>query len=397
MTTPSTAARPRTTTRRASLVAALATAVAGALAASLPAAPAGAAPGSPGTRDVRVNQVQVIGTHNSYHRELPRDEQALQLQLDEGAGNLFYSHASLPQQFSGQSVRGLELDLFPDPEGGLYEHPLIRRLAGKGPLTDPAWDRPGVKVLHVADFDYATTCVTLVQCLRQVDRWSDANPGHVPIPIMLELKQSSDDLEAAGGVQSPPWDAAQLDALDAEIRSVFDEDEVLTPDDVRRPGLTLRRSVLQHGWPRLDDARGQVMFLMDNEPGELRDTYRAGRPSLAGRVLFTNAEPWAADAAFLKRNEPLEGGAREIARLVRQGFYVRTRSDVPLDTVLEGDTSMRRAALASGAQLVSTDFPAVGMAARYDSDYVAQLPGAASVRCNPVNAPRSCRSGALER
>lgn len=52
--------------------------------------------------------------------------------------------------------------------------------------------------------------------------------------------------------------------------------------------------------------------------------------------------------------------------------------------------------LASGAQLISTDFPEVGMSARYGSDYVAALPGGSPARCNPVNAPPGCRGQGLE-
>jgi hypothetical protein len=75
---------------------------------------------------------------------------------------------------------------------------------------------------------------------------------------------------------------------------------------------------------------------------------------------------------------------------------VRTRSDLPLETVISGDTTQLRAALASGAQLVSTDFPEVGMSARYGSDFVAELPRGRVARCNPVNAPRRCRDRRLE-
>jgi len=70
---------------------------------------------------------------------------------------------------------------------------------------------------------------------------------------------------------------------------------------------------------------------------------------------------------------------------------------VPLESVLGNDTSMLDAALASGAQLISTDFPQIGMSARYDSDYVAELPGGGPARCNPVNAPPGCRNLRLER
>ena len=385
------------------------TGILAALLAGSVAVPADAAAGSPGRpRDerVRMNELQVIGTHNSYKREISAPEQA---KFDEVVGrpgeygrSLAYSHATLPDQFERQDIRGLELDLFPDPAGGLYAQPFLRTLLGLGPLADPAWARPGIKVFHVADLDYATTCVALVTCLQQVKSWSDDHPRHVPLLILLELKSSEPRIVEAGGVAAPPWEAGALDGLDAEIRSVFGEDDLITPDDVRRPGLSLEQSVLRDGWPTLAESRGKVAFLLDNEPvrdgqpNPIRAAYTAGRPSLEGRVLFTNAIPGEPDAAFLKRNDPSGANTQRIQNLVRRGYLVRTRSDLPLTTVTSGDRSLLRSALASGAQLVSTDFPEVGMSARYGSSYVAELPRGGVARCNPVNAPRACRSARLE-
>ena len=363
---------------------------------------AASAPGLAGAsgRPVRMNEIQVIGTHNSYHRELSQLERAAHDAIYGGApiyeNLLAYSHASVPNQLRRQGVRGLELDLYPDPEGGRYANPLLRRWLAAGPLTDPEWYRPGIKVIHTADLDYNSSCVRLVGCLRLVRRWSRANPGHVPLLILLELKTTDPVAGALGGVSVPPWDRAALDALDAEIRSVFPPRELITPDFVRRHGLTLERSVLGR-WPTLRRVRGRVMFLMDNDPGTISAAYTAGRPSLQGRVLFTNSRPGRPDAAFVKRNDPTGANLAQIQRLVRTGYLVRTRSDEPLATVLSRDTTQRRAALASGAQLVSTDFPEVGMSARYDRDYVVALPGGFPARCDPVIRPRWCRSRNLER
>jgi hypothetical protein len=369
------------------------------LAAAVPASQAAAAP--PAAKgQVRMNELQVIGTHNSYKREISEAEEAV-YEAAIGDPNdyenfLAYSHAPIAQQFGGQQVRGLELDLFGDPQGGLYANPLVRQAVGAGPLTDPAWAAPGIKVMHIADVDYETTCVQFVQCLQEVRGWSAANPEHVPLLIMLELKQSDSRIVAAGGVVAPPWNGAALDGLDAEIRSVFGDEQLITPDDVRRPGLTLEESVLRHGWPTLKDSRGKVAFLLDNDPGGIRDAYRAGRPNLEGRVLFTNSRRGLQDAAFIKRNEPRGANTAQIQELVRAGYLVRTRSDVPLTTVLSGDTTQRQAALDSGAQLVSTDFPVAGMAARYGSDFVAQLPTGGVARCDPANARVTCRDDRLE-
>ena len=382
---------------RRTLSIALASLVAALAATAAPAGANGAAPRPP----LRMNQIQVIGTHNSYHRELSKPERAAHDAVFGGQpiyDTFFaYSHASLPNQLSRQQARGLELDLFGDPQGGLYANPLLRQRLAAGPLLDPEWQRPGIKVLHTEDLDYNSSCVRLVTCLRLVRRWSRANPEHVPLLVMLELKATDPVAGPLGGVAVPPWNRSALAGLDKEIRSVFRAGELIRPDDVRRPGLTLERSVLRKGWPALSQARGRVAFLMDNEPGSISAAYTAGRPSLQGRVLFTNARPGSPDAAFVKRNTPTGANLAQIKALVRKGYLVRTRSDEPLATVLSGDNTRLRAALASGAQLVSTDFPEVGMSARYDRDYVAALPGGGPARCNPVIRPPACRGPGLER
>ncbi|WP_431929411.1 phosphatidylinositol-specific phospholipase C1-like protein [Nonomuraea jabiensis] len=361
--------------------------------ASVPAADATTA----GRGNLRINQIQTMATHNSYHRELTDAEKDVQRRTDANWWNLQYSHTALPNQFGAQHVRGIELDVFPDPQGGLYANPLVRRDAGLPPLNDPALAKPGFKVLHWADHDYGTNCSALVTCLRQVREWSDAHPGHVPLTILTEFKSTDPAKEAMGGAKSPAWDTALMDALDAEIRSVFPDDRLITPDDVRRPGLTLEQSVLKHGWPELSSSRGKVMFFMDNQGENIQTPYKAGRPSLEGRVLFTNSRPGRPDAAFVGWNEPQGANTAQIQDLVRKGYYVRTRSDVPFTEARSGDTSRLKAALDSGAQMVSTDFPVIGLSARNGSDYVAELPGGATARCNPMNAPSGCRDQPLER
>ncbi|MET7641937.1 phosphatidylinositol-specific phospholipase C1-like protein [Streptomyces sp. NPDC005438] len=387
--------RTRSTTARKWLC--TVTALAAALTVSSAARPASAGERS---GQLRLNQTQFMATHNSYHREVSHPEQGVQRQFDPGAatGNLEYSHASLPEQLARQKARGIELDVFPDPQGGLYADPLIRKRAGLPPMGGAEWKKPGFKVMHWADFDYRTSCVAFRDCLRQVKRWSERQGGgHTTVPILLELKRTDPRLEEQGGAKSPPWDTAMLDALDREIRAVFGERGLVTPDDVRRRGKTLERSVLDHGWPRLREARGRVMFLMDNDDQEIQDAYRAGgRESLQGRVLFTDSRPGRPDAAFVKWNDPTGANVGVIRDLVRRGYFVRTRSDVPVDQASSGDRGMLRDALRSGAQMVSTDYPSPGLAARHGSDYLAELPGGMTVRCNPVTA-RHCPVRVVER
>jgi hypothetical protein len=268
---------------------------------------------------------------------------------------------------------------------------MIRGAAGLGPY-DPAMAQPGIKVLHIQDVDYASSCLSLVVCLQQIKGWSDANPSHVPIAVLLELKDDPLSFGSLTFTTPEPWTTAGMDSLDDEIRSVMDPSDLITPDDVRGAHATLEEAVLSDGWPTLAQSRGKVMFLMDNAGG-YRTAYRAGHPSLEGRVLFTNADPGSPDAAFVKRNDPHDPS---IPGLVQAGYVVRTRADGDTVQARKNDTTDRDAALASGAQWVSTDYPVPGLAVGFTTPYVAEIPGGTVARCNLLNAPPSCGSADLD-
>lgn len=343
--------------------------------------------------DVRLNEIQVVGSHNSY-KVLPSqaEQDLIRGVIGSGADLMQYQHAPLPTQFESQQVRQIELDVWVDTAGGRFRQPFLRTAAGLGPYEPEIMDQPGTKTFHIQDVDYGSTCPSFVLCLQHVKAWSDANPTHVPIAILVELKDSPLVVGGFDFTDPEPWTTAGMDALDAEIRSVFADDRMITPDDVRGSRTTLREAVLTDGWPTLGESRGQVMFLMDNDGG-YRDDYLDGHPSLAGRVLFSNADPGDDDAAFLKRNDPFDAA---IPDLVEQGFVVRTRSDGDTVEARANDTGPRDAALASGAQWVSTDYPAPGLAVGFDSPFYVQIPGGTVARCNPVSAPDSCVDDELD-
>ena len=337
-----------------------------------------AGPG-PDAGALRIDQLQYVGTHNSYHQELSDREQAIARLASTDAGQLDYAFPPLPDQLRS-GLRVFELDLYPDPSGGRYADPLIRRLAGLGRL--PGLDAPGTKVLHLVDADYRSSCATLVDCLGQLRAFDREQPEHTPVFVLLEFKTSDARLVELGGVRSAPWDAAALDTVDTEISGVLGK-AVITPDDVRRPGKTLEQSVLSGGWPTLRAARGRTLFAMVNPPGPVRDAYLAGHADLAGRQVFTDAEPGQPDAAVLKRDDPTADPG-QIADLVRRGYLVRTRADDG-----PADPARLAAARASGAQLVSTDHPdEVGAG---DPAAAGGAAGPAGlVRCGPVSAPERC-------
>ena len=351
--------------------------------------PAAAQSAPPADVSLKLNQIQVIGTHNSYHAGLPTNETIwLQKQNPQAAASLDYRHPPLTTQFDA-GVRQIELDVYADTEGGRYAHPQAPALvAAAGLPADSPEDpgglmlKPGFKVMHVQDIDQRSVCQPFIACLKEVRTWSEAHPDHLPLFILIETKQG---LPKDMHLTTPqPYTAAVFDALDAEIRSVFSPSQLITPDDVRGSYETLNAAVLADHWPTLAASRGKVMFLMDQRP--VTEVYLQGHPALRGRVIFTNSVPGQPDAAFLERND---GPAADITALVRQGYLIRARTDADTRQARTNDTSTRDAMMASGAQILSTDYPA-NEPASFPGHYSVALPGNVVARCDPANTATSC-------
>src|ERR1700742_554568 len=77
---------------------------------------------------VHLNQIQVIGTHNSYnHGFAPSEAKWLQEKNPKAFEALDYAHGPLASQLDG-GVRQMEIDIAADPQGGRYAHPRITDL-----------------------------------------------------------------------------------------------------------------------------------------------------------------------------------------------------------------------------------------------------------------------------
>lgn len=281
---------------------------------------------------LRLNHLQALGTHNSYH-VAPESG---------GHPDWQYSHLPLAGQLSEQGVRQLELDLNYDPD------------------TDT------LLVQHIPLLDPGTTCETWVLCLEELHTWSGENPGHHPIFIVVEPKQ--------------PWDEDLgpliLERAEQELLSVWGEEGLYTPDELRGDAADLPAALAETGWPTLGEVRDRlVLSLLDT--GDYRQAY-APDGDLAGRLMFADGEPGEPGAAFVSLDNPSDAVVREA---VEAGYLVRTRADT--DLVL--DEARLALALESGAQFIATDVP----------DQIS-LEGGQPSRCNPVTAPADCSGADIE-
>lgn len=313
---------------------------------------------------IPINHIQVIGTHNSYRKAMNRGIMHTLRLLDpffwcnpSPAKQLQYSHVPIAEQLGVYGMRSLEIDIHHDPEGGRYYYRKGNFLASK--KSDSGVEelkQPGHKVMHIADVDYNTHHYTFRDVLHEVKQWSDRNPRHLPIYILVEPKEDSpgDHVRAFGLVPTLKFDSLAWAMADEDIRAIFGENmkQVFTPDELRGDNASLREAIMERGWPKLGVMRGRIVFIIHSNVRHA-DNYARRNPSFRGRPMFAQSKADREHAAFIKLDNPFDPA---VVEHVQMGFMVRTRTDTPGYEARRNNTSMREAAFNSGAQILSTDY-----------------------------------------
>ncbi len=294
---------------------------------------------------LRMNQIQVVGTHNSYHLRPPAGVLKAAIAVRKEAKDWDYSRQPLDQQLN-QGVRNFELDL--------------------NLSKDKGW-----QVMHVPGFDGGTTVPTFRDALDVISRWSKAHPRHVPISLLLELKEEGFQLNKAYRRPTP----ADVEQLDEQLRAAFPGPQLLSPDDVRGKHETLWEAVHTSGWPIVADAAGKV-FAVLHENGPNRAGYLAGHPALEGRAMFVESDLEQPHSAVLIRNNPKDPHIDELARA---GYLIRTRVDSQGNIRADG----REQALRGGAHILTTDYPH----GEIERDRAFGFPDRAPAHVNPITGP----------
>lgn len=373
-------------------------------------------------KDLKVNQIQVLGTHNSYAK--PVDPKVLKLATGimskfkdsffdkmsaeekakfqeyhpnglDFAEALNYNHPDFNEQLDA-GLRNLEIDVYYDPTGNRFTKPASYEVLKKQGMTDlepfstEDMDKPGFKVMHIADLDFRTHYTTLKKALQALKDWSDKNPNHIPIFIQIEAKDSGLPL-FPNSAEVLKFDQKAFDDLDQEVLTILGRNKIITPDDVRGKYKTLNEAVLHNNWPTVNDSKGKFLFILLPSGAGISNAespYMAGHPSLKGRMMFIESDPGKENSAFILYDNAIVR-QNEIQKLVKEGYLVRTRSDIETYEAKVNDRTREKAAFSSGAQVVSTDFFKKGNT--YGTDYYVTMPGGETARCNPVNSPENCR------
>ncbi len=329
-----------------------------------------------------LNQYQVIGSHNSYKIAIDPTLIDTLTKMGHNMQSLEYGHIPLSEQLD-LGLRNLEIDVYSDTYGGRYAHPKGMVVAPDQPPfnTDSLMNEPGFKVFHIIDVDYRSWCPTLEICLQQLRDWSDSHPGHFPVFITLEAKDSPEAAQDSLLPGTPEkLTAATFKALDSALIAGLGKDKIITPDMIRGSYATLNQAVTKGNWPTLDKVEGRFMFILDDR-GAKRDLYIKGHPSLKNRVMFVNIEAGTPEAAAMILNNPEDS---LITSMVKQGYIIRTRADANTEEARAIDYSHFQSACQSGAQIITTDY--YKPSTIFNSPYHIVFDDSTYVRLNPVNA-----------
>ncbi|MHA7943834.1 Ca2+-dependent phosphoinositide-specific phospholipase C [Formosa sp. 3Alg 14/1] len=304
----------------------------------------------------KLNDIQVIGSHNSYKIAIePPLWNIINVMDSKTAQSLQYEHISLKDQLN-LGLRNLELDVFYDPKGGHFSKPKGLswvKLKLKTPLPydeENKLQTPGLKLFHVQDVDFRSHHLLFKDGLQAMKAWSDKNRNHLPVIILINAK----DQKVKNTRDPLSFTTEALNEIDEEIRSVFREDKLITPDLVRGEYETLEDAILTKGWPDLDTVKGRFLFVLDEKEDKI-NRYLEDRPSLKNCVLFVNSTEGNPEAAFRIVNDPIKN-FDYIQDLVSKGYMLRTRADAGTKEARTNSYERFEKAEASGAQVISTDY-----------------------------------------
>lgn len=301
---------------------------------------------------MKFNEMSFLGTHNSYQtapieetRELFRSFEALSFGIYNSEAIEFYSETLTQQLNCG--LRSFEIDI-------------------------ETFDRDGdisFTCMHSPYFEMSTSCYDFSLALKEIALWSDNNPGHLPITIIIEPKSVFLPLE---DMKFFSFDYAL--ALDETLREGLG-DKLFTPADMLRDYESFGEMRAADDWCEVKDMLGKVVVLL-HDCGATED-YIAIDESVKTQAMFPMLREGDADrdcASFILCNKPEQLLKIKDEVIGEKKIMVRTRAD----SFASATDKRRDDAFASGANIISTDYPV-----RTDNgknDYVVTFGGSATVR-----------------
>lgn len=279
---------------------------------------------------IKINEIAVLGTHNSYQLLATPQKRALEkvrslLSSGEKGGNRNFEMDTYTEQLEN-GVRNLEIDIETVDNGTA-----VSFIVTHNPITD--------NVSSAYDF---------AKGLEEIALWSDNNPNHIPIYLLIEPKG---DVESINNVKNFSLDYAL--ELDNAIRKILG-DRLLTPELTKGDYDSFEEMRMADDWPSLKEAAGKIIVLL--HPCDVTEEYIDTDPSISSQAMFPMLrfeDIEKSYASFILDNEPENAAENNRITVDEKKLMVRSRADnYPHFT--EEKYSY---ADSCGSHIITTDYP----------------------------------------
>lgn len=280
---------------------------------------------------IKFNEMSFIATHNSYQtpatdelKKVYNNLSYLSFGLISGSKVDFWSESLTNQLNCG--IRSLEMDF-------------------------EIFDRDGeisFTCMHSPHIDMTTSCYDFSLGLKEIAMWSDNNPNHLPITIIVEPKAIAIPLE-----DMKFFSIKYADELDKMFRDTLG-DKLFTPADMLRDYASFDEMRAADDWCKVEDMLGKVLILLHD--GGTTEDYIDLDPSLKSQAMFPMLRPNDIDrdcASFIICNDPVKLAELNEEIIIENKIIVRTM----VDTFGSVSSEKLDVALATDAQILSTDYP----------------------------------------
>ncbi len=280
---------------------------------------------------IKFNELRFIATHNSYqtpatdeYKELYGNLSELTLGIVNKEKAEFYSE-TLTQQLN-MGIRSLEMD--------------VETFDKNGDIS--------FTCMHAPYTDMTTSCYDFSLALKEIKMWSDNNPKHLPITIIIEPKGSFLPLE-----DMKHFNLDYAKELDKALKKGLG-DKLFTPADMLRDYSSFGEMRNADDWCKAEDMLGKVLILLHE--CDVTEGYIDIDKFIKTQAMFPMLRADDIDrdcTSFILANEPDDFLKINKEVLLEKKIIARTRAD----SYGNNPTDRRNNAISCGAQIVSTDYP----------------------------------------
>ncbi len=280
---------------------------------------------------IKFNELSFIATHNSYQTTSTDTTKKLYRNLSDitfgivKPNKVDFESETLTDQLNC-GIRSLEIDI-------------------------EVFDRDGeisFTCMHIPNIEMTTSCYDFALAMKEIAMWSDNNPDHLPITVIIEPKETFLPLK-----DMKKFSIGYADDFDSVLHETLGE-KLFTPDDMLRDYASFGEMRKADDWCKVSDMLGKVLILLHD--CNTTEKYISADETLRSQAMFPmlREEDIERDcASFLLINEPDELLEIQDTVIDENKLIVRTRTD-EFTKVTEKRYEL---AMKSKANIISTDFP----------------------------------------